>query len=122
MKIEFTVSGNVPVVTSDTQDAKDQIHIIKHAAKAYNVNAYDITLVNYSASYHKKQVKYICCEMEIPDKIPKEDEWKITRSFFEYLVNYYYESLYIIRRIEFTFTDSSGKEFYANYYGGDIHY
>lgn len=37
-------------------------------------------------------------------------------------IDNYYESLYIIRRIEFTFTDSSGKEFYANYYRGDIHY
>ena len=54
--------------------------------------------------------------------IQLKDEWKITRLFFEYLVNYYYESLYIIRRIEFTFTDSSGKEFCANYYRGDMHY
>lgn len=122
MKIEFTVHGNVLVVTSDTQDAKDKICIIKHATKVYDVDAHDITLVNYSASYHKKQVKYIQCEMEIPDKIPKEDEWKITRLFFEYLVNYYYKSLYIIRRIEFTFTDSSGKEFCANDYRGDMHY
>ena len=49
MKIEFTVHGNVPVVTSDTQDAKDKICIIKHATKVYDVDAHDITLVNYSA-------------------------------------------------------------------------
>ena len=120
MQIKFTVNGKVPIATSRDIGYAEKAHLQVYTTKLCNVEIFDVDIIEYLSECSKKHNRYVNCTIEILEKTPIENTESIAKQFFQHLVDYYYEIFYEITKIEFTLTDSAGKEFHRTYFKGDI--